>query len=163
MKSALVSIILAVFTFIPLQAEIRNVNPTTGVPLKQAIRDALTVAERDADWTVMLGDGVSMSPYYAEGSVLLVDRAPYHKLKEGMMVIFRDNSGDLVGHWLVRQEGNGWVTQGVNNASIDPELMTSSNFVGVIFGVLNSRGADAQGLAYAQQMQLPSVIGKTVR
>lgn len=102
-----------------------------------------------------------MAPYYGEGSVLLVDRAPYNKLRAGMMVVFRDADGDTVGHWLVRQENGGWVTQGVNNVELDPELLTEANYQGVIFGVLNSRGADAEGLRVASQMQLPRVIGKS--
>jgi len=154
---------ILILAFLPFVSQATFVNNHSGVPLKQAIEDARAVAERDHSWHVMLGDGVSMSPYYGSGTVLLVDRAPFRDLQPGMMVVFRDGSGDLVGHWLVGQENGQWITQGVNNATPDRQPLSQGNYEGVIFGVLRSKGADAKGLAHAAKLGLPRVIGKSLR
>ncbi|GHC04173.1 S24 family peptidase [Cerasicoccus arenae] len=161
---ALISLILfstGIFGLVSLEASNVEVSMHTTVPLKQAIQDAMKVADRNANWEVMLGQGKSMSPYFNSGSVLLVDNAPFRKLKQGMMVVFKDAEGDWECHWLVRKEADKWVTQGVNNASVDPDLIGESNYRGVVFGVLNSAGAEPEGLAYAQSLGLESAIGKT--
>ncbi|WP_309383859.1 S24/S26 family peptidase [Cerasicoccus frondis] len=163
MKTPAISLLIALLTFVASAAEGRylSANIKTDVPMVRAIDDALQAAQHNQSWMVMLGKGVSMDPYYGSSSVLLVSPTPFQKLKPGMMAVFRDADGDLVGHWLVRLEGQGWVTQGANNFSEDPEIMTASAYEGVIFGVLNSAGADAQGMAYAKQLGLPTVIGKS--
>lgn len=161
MKQAIHSLLTLFLLFTcTLEAQLREVRHQTSVPLTQAIRDAMTVAEKDSDWSVMLGDGGSMSPYFGPGSVVMVDKAPYYKLQPDMIVVFRDAEGDLVGHWLVRKEAEGWHTQGVNNSTEDTQLMDESMYVGVIFGLLHSAGPDAEGLAMADSLNLPRVIGK---
>lgn len=154
---------LLAILIIPLAAPAIHVNSKCGVPLHRAIDDARAVAERNDQWEVMLGDGQSMTPYYGAGSVLLVERAPFDELRPGMMVVFRDEAGDLVGHWLVRRENGQWITQGVNNGAPDPRPLIESAYQGVIFGVLRSSGPDATGLAHAANLGLPRVIGKCLR
>ncbi|WP_309398807.1 hypothetical protein [Cerasicoccus maritimus] len=146
-----------------IRAESRQieVNCSTNVSLQQAISDGQKVAERNAGWEVMLGGGQSMAPYFGNGSVLLVDEAPMSKLKPGMMVVFEDEAGDLVGHWLMRNEDGRWITRGVNNRRDDPGSLNAHNYRGVIFGVLNSAGEDPAGLAYAAKCGIPRVLGKT--
>ncbi len=138
-----------------------DVNFATNVSLQQAITDGQQVAERNGDWQVMLGGGHSMAPYFGHGSVLLVDVAPMSQLKPGMMVVFEDEVGDLVGHWLIRKENGDWVTRGINNTTDDPSVLNAQNYRGVIFGVLNSSGEDAVGLAYANQLGIQRVLGKS--
>lgn len=133
----------------------------TNVSMVRAIQDAEVVAAQNRNWRVMVGDGHSMAPYFHEGSVLLVDRARFDDLKPGMMVVFRDDEGDLVGHWLVSRIRGHWVTRGVNNKRHDPGFMSRPDYEGVVFGVLHSSGQDAEGLAYAQQLSLPIVLGKS--
>ncbi len=154
-------VFLSIMMFASLaEARTQGIHYQTNVPLCQAIDDAMKAAAYNDNWMVMLGDGQSMTPYFGNGSVVLASRTNYQKLKPGMMVVFREGN-ELVGHWLVAHEQGGWVTRGVNNSAPDPQLMTEGDYVGVIFGVLNSAGADAQGVAYAQQHNLPRVIGKT--
>ncbi|WP_309385502.1 S24/S26 family peptidase [Cerasicoccus frondis] len=136
------------------------VNIRTDVPMPQAIDDALAAAEHNQQWVVMLGDGHSMAPYYGRGSVLMVSPMCFYKLKPGMIAVYRDNSGDLIGHWLIESENGKWVTQGANNRPVDPQLMEKHNYVGVVFGVLNSAGICSEGMAYANVNGLEWVTGK---
>ncbi|MEO0796263.1 MAG: hypothetical protein AAFX93_13930 [Verrucomicrobiota bacterium] len=162
MKNALFLTLAILFAVYPssLMANFPRIDTTTNVTLKQAINDALAAAEYRDHWMVMVGDGTSMDPYYGGGSVLLVSKTNYRCLKPGMMAVFRDREGDLVGHWLIEKVEGGWVSQGVNNGSADSTLVTERSYVGVIFGVLNSAGPDAEGIAYARSNNLPTVIGK---
>lgn len=163
MKTQTLTLLFAILTIgiCSAQARVSGVSMLTNVPMAQAINDAQQAADQNAGWMVMLGDGRSMAPYYGKGSVLLVEKTDFSHLKPGMMAVFQDAEGDLVGHWLIRKEGAGWVTQGVNNAALDADLMTQGNYVGVIFGVLKTAGEDATGVAYARQHNLPRVIGKS--
>lgn len=138
----------------------KNNTPPTDVPLAKAINDAQKVAALKTRWEVMLADGDSMSPHYGECSVLVVDKLPYRQLREGMVAIYRDSKGDLVGHLVLKKETDGWVMQGANNDNPDSDLMTKDNYVGILFGVLNSAGDDSAGLHLAETLKLPTVIGK---
>ncbi|WP_309384804.1 hypothetical protein [Cerasicoccus frondis] len=144
-----------------MSAQLTEVNLTTNVPLSRVIDDALSVARQNPSWVVMLGSGQSMLPYFGEGSVLLVERARYDELEPGMMAVYLDKSGDLVSHQLIRKVGSSWVTQGVNNAVVDKEYVGAHNYLGVVFGVLNSSGADPVGLAYAKSQGVQLVVGKS--
>jgi len=135
--------------------------PRTDVPLTQAIADATRVAQAEESWSVMVADGVSMVPHYGSHSVLIVDRIPFNELRVGMIVVYRNREGDLVGHQLVRRDGAGWWTGGVNNSRLDPEPLEPRNYVGVVFGVLTARGPDRDGIRLARQMGLPTVMGKS--
>lgn len=154
-------ILALLLTVAPLQGDYININTRSSVPLKQTINDALKVAQRNPSWVVMLGDDISMDPYYGSGSVLLIDRASYESLRPDMIVVYRDSEGDLVGHWLIQLDADGWVTQGINNLQPDAEKLDRRNYVGVVFGVLNSRGVDAEGISYARSLGLEFVRGKS--
>ncbi|MGE9297261.1 MAG: hypothetical protein ACQKBV_13340 [Puniceicoccales bacterium] len=159
----LIAIIASLLTCAPQFVSARSSIPTpmTDVSLSKAISDAEKVAQSNPNWCVMLADGFSMAPHYGANSVLIIDQTNFRQLEAGMIVVYRDQEGDLVGHQLLARTADGWTAQGVNNPGEDPELVTPSNFRGVIFGVLNTRGADAMGLRIAQQKGLPRVIGKT--
>lgn len=126
------------------------------------MQDAQRVASMNARWEAMRASGLSMAPYYADDSILLVERSAWGQLREGMIIVYADAAGDLVGHTLVRQTEAGWVARGVNNDGEDPALVTRENFVGVIFGVFNTAGLPESStlLAEVSSSQLPVVLGK---
>jgi len=165
MKKTLTSLVsiaaVLLFAGSPASGQINRVSLLTDVPLEKAIEDATQVARNDPAWQVMLADGVSMAPYYSDNSVVIVDRPSFAELQAGMIVVYRDSEGDLVGHHLVQRTEAGWVSRGSNNGSPDPHPVTAQNYVGVIFGVLNTRGFDEAGIRLAREMALPTVIGKS--
>lgn len=132
-----------------------EVELSSDVRASQAYQDALSVAAMNDNWTAIPAEGTSMLPYYDAKSILMIDRASFTQLQPGMMVVYRDRDGDLVGHQLIRKTENGWIARGVNNGSEDPELVTASNYRGVIFGVFHSSGQDTSAFAGKER-----VIGK---
>lgn len=132
------------------------IKPRADVTLSEAYAEAQQVAAMDADWYVTAADGRSMAPFYDADSVLVVDRAPFAELKSGMIVVYRDSDGDLVGHRLVAKEGSNWVARGIQNGGNDPYLVTPANYEGVVFGIFYSNGQDKSALASVDR-----VVGKT--
>ncbi|MGE9292386.1 S24/S26 family peptidase [Ruficoccus sp. ZRK36] len=145
--------LIVLFSALTARAEVEL---ASDVRASDAYNDALSVAAMNANWTAIPADGTSMLPYYDSKSILMIDRASFNQLRAGMMVVYRDNDGDLVGHQLIRKTENGWVARGINNRGEDPELVTAANYRGVVFGVFHSNGVDAEKLAGKER-----VIGKS--
>ncbi len=127
----------------------------TPVSYNRALADAERVACLNPDWMVMRTAGDSMAPHYSDNAVLLVAKTHFHTLRPGMIVVYRDQDGDLVGHTLVAMNGDGWIARGQNNSINDPHPVTPENIVGVLFGVFHSSGADASTGSH-----LPLVVSK---
>ncbi len=87
---------------------------------------------------VWYGDGLSMEPLIAPGSWIVTRTCPFDELQPGMVVLYTNTSGRSIAHALVRRTGRGWIAAGVNNTSIDPELVTPSNLAGVITAVFTA-------------------------
>ncbi len=98
-------------------------------------------------WQVMIGAGESMAPLFGSHSVLVVDSAPFETLRTGMIAIYRDRSGDLVGHSLKHKDGPGWVAQGFNNWKSDSERVNDSNYVRIVFGVFSATATPSEFIA----------------
>jgi signal peptidase I len=107
------------------------------VPFSQALTDAKTVAGMNTGWKVFVSQGESMLPQISHGTLLLAAESDFDKLTPGMLVIYRDASGDLVSHRLIQLTDAGWVVKGINNDRADPGLVTRSNLQGVVFGMMN--------------------------
>ena len=80
----------------------------------------------------MIGSGESMMPVYKDHTVIVTQKLAMSELKAGMTVVFVGDSGFPVAHVLVRQTNEGWVAQGVNNASCDQTRINSDNFIGMV-------------------------------
>jgi len=106
------------------------------VPFAQALADAHQVTNLNSGWTVYVSSGESMLPQIDHNSLLLVDKADFDKLTAGMLVVYRDASGDLVSHRLIQHTNDGWVAKGLNNTQEDPGLVTRQNLQGVVFGMM---------------------------
>jgi hypothetical protein len=79
-----------------------------------------------------LGVGQSMEPVYSNGTAIVTTRCEYAQLCAGMSVVYVNESGRGVAHVLVREEADGWVARGVNNAGDDSSVVTRANLVGVV-------------------------------
>ncbi len=83
--------------------------------------------------------GVSMLPYFGEGSVLVLRGASPEALQAGQIVVYRNRFGELVAHRVERRDpAGGWVVRGANNASEDSTRVTSENLLGVVYVTLHS-------------------------
>jgi len=143
---------LAVFAPIAALADM----PSSGVPFKQALSDARQVAAMNPTWHVFAAHGESMEPQFGSASLLLVSESAYESLQAGMVVVYRDGTGDLVAHRLIQLTATGWVVKGVNNDRPDPGLVTAQNLQGVVFGILHYQ-ADSDALAMAGPVARPDV------
>jgi hypothetical protein len=111
--------------------------PNDGVPFAQALSDAQKVASMHKGWNVFLARGQSMIPQFTSASILVAATAKFEALKPGMLVVYRDASGDVVAHRLVELTDSGWIVKGLNNDKADPGLVTAKNLQGVVCGILN--------------------------
>jgi hypothetical protein len=78
------------------------------------------------------GAGESMEPVYLPGTALVVRVGGYSQLQPGKAVVYKNSRGTVVAHMVLEQKAGGWVAVGLNNDWKDYELVTESNFVGVI-------------------------------
>ncbi|MDX2109123.1 MAG: S24/S26 family peptidase [Verrucomicrobiota bacterium] len=112
--------------------------PKSTIRFNDAANDAHAVASMNSSWTVMRASGVSMEPYFGNNSILLVDTAVNGRITTGMIVVYEDTDGTLVGHKVMSTVENGFITRGINNDRADPQVVTMASIKGVIFGVLNT-------------------------
>jgi hypothetical protein len=78
------------------------------------------------------GDGESMLPLYAPGTVLVIAPTPFDNLRRGQTVIYRNSANREVAHVLVAKCRTGWRVAGLNNRSHDGEGVNSTNLCGVV-------------------------------
>jgi len=128
----------------------------TEVPFAQALAGARQVANMNSGWKVFVSQGESMLPQISHNSLLLVARTDFDQLKEGMLVVYRDNSGDLVSHRLISHTKDGWVAKGLNNYREDPGLVTRDNLQGIVFGTMAYQAGTDQ-LAAGDAAKQPAV------
>jgi hypothetical protein len=102
------------------------------VPHGKELAAAEAHAARDANSFALIGAGKSMEPMYVSGTAIVVHEQSFKTLHVGMPVVYRNSRGYYVAHMLVEEMRDGWLAIGINNAEPDQELVTSSNFVGVI-------------------------------
>lgn len=105
-----------------------------------AYNAARIIGLRDGD--VMTGKvrGDSMEPVLQDGTVILLRRIDFSELEVGMDVAYTNRRGEQVVHQLVRRRGNAWVAKGINNPREDPDLVTSENLIGVLYGIFYNQG-----------------------
>jgi len=133
--------IVALFTTSALLAG----SPTSPVPYETALGEALRVAAMNPSWTVMRCEGDSMTPYFGEATLMLVQPARLADLRPGMIAVYRDSTGDMVAHNVISIENGSVTTRGVNNDRNDPESVNEANLVGVAFGLIHGSSAGEAG------------------
>jgi signal peptidase I len=133
---------LALAAFAPLTA--RAGAPSSGVPFADALANAHKIAELDPTWKLFMVKGQSMEPQFGCNSILVAAQTKYTDLKVGMLVVYKDGTGDLVAHRIIQKNDNGWIAKGYNNDKTDPCLVTAENLQGVVFGIVNYKhGTDS--------------------
>lgn len=90
--------------------------------------------------------GTSMLPTITPGDVLQIRRVPYDSLMTGMIIAYVNAwnldtraTEKLTTHRLQRMSGHGWVAVGDNNTTRDLELVTKTNYVGVVIRINDSQ------------------------
>ncbi len=129
--------------------------PASAIDYQFAVKEAKAIIESQEHWQLMRGSGNSMEPLFGEGSLLLVEKASINQIRPGMVVVYRDSSGMLVAHNVERVEITGVQAKGINNSAADPELVTTENLIGVVFGYLHTRNAPDRD-------SLPVAVGKSI-
>ncbi len=114
--------------------------PKSCILYEHALLEAKKVADSHPDWIVMRCSGISMNPLFGPSSILLVNESNGLSVKEGMVVIYEDEEGDLVSHRIVKLTENRFLTQGLNNHLPDSRLITREDIIGVVFGVFYTKG-----------------------
>ena len=63
-------------------------------------------------------------------SIIVLDNTPYGELQKHDFVGYVNSQGTKIFHRLIKQKDEGWVAQGDNNANVDVDLVTESNYIG---------------------------------
>jgi hypothetical protein len=150
---------LALSALTPLTA--RATAPSSAVPFVQALADAQKVASTHPGWKVFQAKGQSMEPEFGSFSLLIATNADFSTLRPGMLVVYRDQSGDLVAHRLMAVTTEGWVVKGLNNDKADPGKVTRDNFQGVVFGSLNFKSGTENQMVASDNTAPPVAFAKT--
>jgi len=136
-------------------------HPRTNVPFAQALAEAQSIAGQRADWFVARCEGYSMSPFFSERSVLLIQALPFSKLRIGMVGVYMDASGDLVAHKLIEPLPQGWLCRAYQNAVQDPGVLRKENYLGVVFAVLNADAPPDATLIAQMDAECLTIFGKS--
>ena len=67
-----------------------------------------------------------------EKSIIVLTDKPYAELEQHDFVGYVNSRGEKIFHRLIKQKDGGWVAMGDNNASSDKELVTKSNYIGIL-------------------------------
>jgi hypothetical protein len=105
---------------------------TVVLPEAEAWQHASNLADHTYRAFVLIGEGQSMQPLYAPGTILVMEQLPFAKLERGQTVLYRNQSGKVVAHVLVAKARDGWRIAGLNNQSYDLEPVQAANLVGVV-------------------------------
>jgi signal peptidase I len=126
--------------------------PVSPISLETALNDARALAAQHANMTVMRIEGISMLPYFGEGSVLVVKKINAARLREGMVVVYRNRFGDTVAHRLVARIDGGWQVKGWNNDRADTTVVDAGNLLGVVYATFHSSGTASLSSQYAMTL-----------
>jgi signal peptidase I len=126
-----------------------NELPVSPISLETALADARALAAQHANMSVMRIEGVSMLPYFGEGSVLVVKKINEARLHEGMVVVYTNRFGDTVAHRLVARVDGGWQVKGWNNDRADTTVVNATNLLGVVYATFHSSGSASAPALYA--------------
>jgi len=122
-----------------------DVAPISSISFATALADARALAARHHNMTVMRIAGVSMLPYFGEGSLVVVKKISPVRLREGMVVVYRNNFGEIVAHRLVARVDGGWQVRGWNNDRADSTIVNAGNLLGVVYATFQSNGVTHDG------------------
>ncbi len=107
--------------------------PGSDVSRLQAWKDAEALAALDPNRLTVIGTGASMRPVYGENTVLVLQKVRFVDLAEGMTVAYRNATGNVVVHTLLKRTDEGWRVAGLNNRVEDRERVTPYNVIGVVY------------------------------
>lgn len=102
------------------------------VPTFEAVSLAKKYVVANPGTDYLVGSGSSMLPLYKDHTVVVTRQVAIADLKAGMTAVYMGDSGRPVAHVLVQRTSDGWVAQGVGNATCDATRVTSDNLIGVV-------------------------------
>lgn len=114
--------------------------PVGALSLETVLGDARSLAARYDGAQVVRVEGVSMLPFFGDGSVLVMKPVAPERLRVGMVVVYRNRFGETVSHRIEGRDEGGWIVRGFNNESCDSTRVTPENLLGVVYATFYSNG-----------------------
>lgn len=74
-----------------------------------------------------------MNPIYGDNTMMVVKPLPFDQLTATHVVVFMNSAGRRVAHQLISRVGRGWLSQGINMAKADSDIVTPENYIGVVY------------------------------
>jgi hypothetical protein len=128
--------------------------PRSGISISVAAEESARITELNFSWTIYRAAGDSMHPHYGANSLLIVNKVSISDLRKGMIVLYRDHEGDVVGHSVAAMDESGIRAKGTYTDKLDPTPITSENLIGVVLGVMH---ANSESNALSEK---PLALGK---
>lgn len=128
--------------------------PRSGISISMAAEESARITSLNSGWTIYRADGDSMHPHYGANSLLIVREVAVSELRKGMIVLYRDHEGDVVGHTVADVNAHGVRAKGTYTENLDPTPITGENIVGVVLGVMH---ASSESKVLAEK---PLALGK---
>lgn len=107
-------------------------------PGERRLEDAQSILALNPGWTLLRCQGDSMKPYFGENDLIIIERNQFDSLDLGMIVVYRDNSGDRVAHQVIARVKENFRARGHGNALHDRILVSKSNYLGTVVAILRA-------------------------
>lgn len=79
----------------------------------------------------------SMRPLFDGNCLLLTEPAAFSELEVGDIVVFRHSrTGDQIVHRILERRSSGFWTKGDHNGRMDDEMVTTSNYISRVYGII---------------------------
>jgi len=96
-----------------------------------------------------------MGNFYGDNSLIVIRPARLSEIREGMLVVYKNDGNELIAHQVVRHCGNALQTKGHSNTAIDPSPVTENMLLGVIFCVFHANRAPSDEVLSSNGNPLP--------
>lgn len=116
--------------------------PSAALDVRTALLAAKGLEALDTGRMTTVGAGRSMMPVFGDDTVVVISAIPYDELEPNMFAAYYSDDGRAVIHELIDEQPRGWLAKGLNNASVDAELITEQNLIGVVYAVLHTGAKD---------------------
>lgn len=109
--------------------------PRSSISREHALNLAKLTASTIGGQVFTVAPTGSMKPTLDESSIVAVEKVAFEQLQKGDIVIYRSVAGAPVIHRLHERQDGRWHVLGDNNASVDRETVTATNFVGRVCAI----------------------------
>ncbi|MEM1222761.1 MAG: hypothetical protein AAGH40_08350 [Verrucomicrobiota bacterium] len=135
-------------------------SPASSASFQKTLEDAEMIASLDPAWKIYRTVGKSMGNYFGDHSLILVQETAFEDIREQMIVVYRNDSGELISHQVIAKKDGHLQTKGYANLKKDPVAISEEMVLGTVFCVFHSEEAPKGPLVLSNGRSLPTALCK---